>query len=364
MNTVTRMLVNKRRIAETRIETSPQAPLAAGQVRLRIERFSMTANNISYAAIGELMQYWRFFPGDGDWGCVPCWGFATVVESSLPEVPVGERLWGFLPMGTELVVTPARVTDSGFVDATLHRQGLAGIYNEYSRCVHDPLHTDGDEDIEALLRPLFGTAWMVDDFLAEHAFFGADVAVLSSASSKTAYGTAARLAQRNGIKLIGLTASHNIRFVESLGCYHKVLAYDAVTDIDAQAKALYLDFAGDPSIRRAVHEHLHALHYSCLIGGSHADKAGPASGLPGPKPVFLFVPSQVAKRVAEWGEAELLQRMARDWRAFVVHATDPAQPWIRIEQHYGAAGMSTAYATVLGGQGDPRTGHMVAMVAA
>ena len=48
----------------------PDAPLASGQVRLRVEHFALTANNITYAAFGAAMNYWQFFPTDDDgWGC-------------------------------------------------------------------------------------------------------------------------------------------------------------------------------------------------------------------------------------------------------------------------------------------------------
>ena len=57
-------------------------PLADGEARLRIDAFALTSNNVTYAAFGEAMKYWQFFPcGDAAWGCIPVWGFAEVVES-------------------------------------------------------------------------------------------------------------------------------------------------------------------------------------------------------------------------------------------------------------------------------------------
>jgi hypothetical protein len=71
--------------------------------------------------------------------------------------------------------------------------------------------------VQALLRPLFITSWLIDDFLADNDFFGARVMLLSSASSKTAYGTAFQLAQRDGIEVVGLTSPGNVAFCESPG---------------------------------------------------------------------------------------------------------------------------------------------------
>lgn len=359
MSTVTRLLVNKTSIAETRIETTPALPLSAGQVRLQVERVALTSNNISYAATGDILQYWRFFPADGDWGCVPAWGFAMVTESTLPGIEVGARVWGFLPMASSLVVEPHKVRGSGFQDGAAHRRDLAAVYNDYTYCAIDPMHRDGDDDLEAVLRPLFSTGWLVDDFLSDQDFFGSRVMILSSASSKTAYTTASRLAAREGLEIVGLTAARNRDFVESLGCYDTVLGYDDIGQLDSSAASVYLDFAGNAALRRDLHAQLGQLRHSCLIGASHVDKVGGTSGLPGPKPTFLFVPDQVAKRAREWGFGGLMQRMAEDWRAFLLKATDPAHPWILVAHHQGGAAAQAAYASVLQGRGDARTGHML-----
>ena len=153
MPQITRLIVNKRQIAETRVVTEPSEPLADGQALFDIERFAFTANNISYAATGDLLQYWQFFPVDAQWGCVPTWGFASVLETRSAAVEVGERLWGFWPMASHVVMTPVRATAHGFSDGAAHRKVLPSVYNEYLRTAQDPVHTDGQEDVEALLRP-------------------------------------------------------------------------------------------------------------------------------------------------------------------------------------------------------------------
>ena len=63
--------------------------LEPGEVRLAVDAFALTANNVTYAAIGDLLQYWSFFPAPDRWGRVPVWGYADVVESTLDDVPVG-----------------------------------------------------------------------------------------------------------------------------------------------------------------------------------------------------------------------------------------------------------------------------------
>ena len=35
-----------------------------GEILAEIERFALTANNISYAVVGDKLGYWKFFPVD------------------------------------------------------------------------------------------------------------------------------------------------------------------------------------------------------------------------------------------------------------------------------------------------------------
>ena len=196
-----RLFIARAELSRTHLGPDPDAPaqrpLAPGQVRLAVEAFSLTANNITYAAFGEAMKYWQFFPaGDAALGCLPVWGFATVSESRAEGVAEGRRVWGYYPAGTHLVVAPSKVSTSGFVDGSEHRRELAAVYNQYVFCDADPGWRPELEGLQAVLRPLFMTAFLLDDFLADNDSFGAGQVLLSSASSKTAQGTAYCLAQR------------------------------------------------------------------------------------------------------------------------------------------------------------------------
>ena len=66
-----------------------------GEAVLRVDRVGMTANNITYAVLGEAFRYWEFFPATSpDFGRVPLWGFAEVVASKADGVEVGQRVYG------------------------------------------------------------------------------------------------------------------------------------------------------------------------------------------------------------------------------------------------------------------------------
>ena len=354
--------VRKDHLATTRWHEQPDAPLAGPQVRVRIERFALTSNNITYAAFGDAMHYWRFFPADEEgWGHIPVWGFATVVESTHAGVPVGERVYGYFPMASSVVLTPVRVSPGSWFDGAPHRAELHPVYNQYVRCAADPFYTPDTEDVQSLLRPLFITSWLIDDFLADNDFFDARVMLLSSASSKTAYGTAFQLAQRAGIEVVGLTSPGNVAFCESLGCYHRVLTYDQLDAIDADAPCVYVDFAGNSDLRRAVHTRFVNLQHSSSIGGTHIEHLGAARDLPGPRATLFFAPAQIKKRHAEWGAEGLSQRLVAAWQAFAGTVTRPDAPWLCVEQHRGQPAVEAAYAQVLAGRGDPRVGHVLSV---
>jgi hypothetical protein len=80
--------------------------------------------------------------------------------------------------------------------------------------------------LQAVLKPLFVTSPLIDDFLDDSHRFGATQLLLSSASSKTAYGTAFCLAQRRGTagmpRVVGLTSPGNLGFTQDLGCHDEV----------------------------------------------------------------------------------------------------------------------------------------------
>ncbi len=362
MSTTT-LLVRQDQLATTRLTTTDDTPLAEGQVRVRVESFALTANNITYAALGDMLNYWQFFPtGEAGWGIVPVWGFGTVVQSLHPAVAVGERLYCYWPMASQAVLSPDRVNPTGFSDGAPHRAGLHAVYNHYLRTSTDGLYRADNEDVQALLRPLFITSWLIDDFLADQQFFGARRMLLSSASSKTAYGTAFQLAQREGIEVIGLTSPGNVAFCESLGCYCRVVTYDALDTLDGATPSVYIDFAGSVGLRQRIHAHFTGLAYSCSVGASHVGDLGGAGQLPGPRPVMFFAPAQVKKRHTDWGAQSLNDRLVATWNQFSTAVSAGPQPWLVVQRHAGPQATQALFASVLAGSGDPRAGYIATML--
>ena len=227
-----------------------------------------------------------------------------------------------------------------------------------------------------MLRPLFITSWLIDDFLDDNHFFGVQadgsaeslttpaspgLLLLSSASSKTAYGTAFQLAQRQGLTVVGLTSPANIGFCESLGCYHQVLSYAQLAQLDAQQPCVYIDFAGNASLRHAIHSHFSQLKFSSSIGGTHVDQLGGAQGLPGPRATLFFAPAQIKKRHADWGAEVLGQRLLASWQAFLARVSHAQSPWLQVHHHQGPDAAQAIYRAVLSGQCPPQEGHMLSL---
>ena len=367
-----RLFINRSDLHSVQIGADPDAPgsraLQLGEARLEVQRFALTANNITYAAFGEAMKYWQFFPApDAAWGCLPVWGFAQVVESRADGVEPGQRVYGYVPAGTHLVMQPARVSSKGFTDAAAHRQPLAVIYNQYSRCKSSSVDADEaiQESLRAVLQPLFMTAFLLDDFLAENGFFGARQLLLSSASSKTAMATAYGLGQRRGTAghptVVGLTSASNREFVQALGCYDRTLVYGDVAQLDPHTPTVYVDFSGSVGVRTVVHTHFgDQLSFSSAIGGTHWTDLGGSTGLPGPRPSLFFAPSQAAQRSAPppagWGRDVLEQRIAQAWQRFAHHVLAGPQPWVHISQQHGAQAAEAGYRALLEGRAPPSQG--------
>ncbi|WP_341898277.1 DUF2855 family protein, partial [Ferrovibrio terrae] len=137
--------------------------LQPDQVLVKIDSFAFTANNITYAELGDKMSYWGFFSGQDDgWGIIPVWGFADVVASRHPAIAVDERIYGYFPMATHLVMQPVKLTDSSFIEGMPHRAKLPPAYNSYLRITTEPAFAESFQPYQALLRPLFVTSFLID----------------------------------------------------------------------------------------------------------------------------------------------------------------------------------------------------------
>ncbi|MEM9513392.1 MAG: DUF2855 family protein [Actinomycetota bacterium] len=310
--------------------------LGAGQIRLDVDRFGLTTNNVTYAVFGDALGYWAHFP-TGDRGCVPVWGFADVVESTHDDVAAGERLFGYLPMASQAVVAPDGVTALSIQDAIEHRRDLHPWYTRLYRCSEDPLYNPTGEPMQAVMWALFMTGWALADQLAGNA---ASV-VVSSASSKTSLALAWSLRRAApDITIVGLTSPGNASFVNGTGAYDITRTYDDLALGDVVGPAAYVDTAGNPGVTGRVHAEVgDRLNDSITLGATHRGAGGDGAALVGPAPRFFFIPDVAEQGAADNGAAAYHARFASAWSDFA--------PWIgdqlRIEEASGVDAVVDAY---------------------
>ena len=352
--------VDKSELTKAEVVDLADGVLADRAVRLAVESFSVTANNVTYAVVGDGFGYWNFFPARDGKGIVPMWGHARVIKSEHPEFAEGERVYGYLPMASHLDVVPGKVSASGFLDMAEHRQPMSPIYNQYSRLSADPEHDPAREGERMIFGPLFKTGFLIEYFMRSEDWFGAEQVILTSASSKTAMGLAS-VARRNSpqVRRIGLTSTGNVQFVKDSGLYDEVLAYDAVGAIAKEA-SVTVDFAGNGKVLKELHIHFgDDLKYSCLVGATHVDERGAGLGvnddLPGPRPTLFFAPDHAVALFKQHGPERAGAMVAESWHAFL----EDAEGSIEIERHSGLGAARDVFVEMVGGKVDPAKGIVI-----
>lgn len=357
---MTQFQINKSAPARTRLIKITPAEYAEsmdeGEVLVRVDRFGLSSNNITYVVLGDRLGYWQFFPavaGPDDetedaaqWGLMPVWGFGDVVESRCGTLKVGERLFGYFPPATHLVMRPdaSGAAAGPVLDASAHRADLPISYNTYERVLQDPDYDPADDDLRMVLNPLQITAWALWEALREAAWFGAEQVVVVSASSKTGLGLAQALKRdRTSPETIGITSPKNLNFVVGLGLYDRVVTYDEIEESLALRPSVVVDMAGSGTVLGRVHSHLgEAMRRSLNVGLTHWEEAGGGTGIIRERSEMFFAPGVMQERMKQWGAAEF----TRQTREFLVRAFAESRGWLTIESVQGLDGMAAQYAAV------------------
>ena len=352
-------------VTQARLVEEAGEPLAPGQVRMHLDSYAMTANNITYAVFGQPaglfgdnQGYWDFFSAPGAPGRLPVWGFATVVESAAEGVTPGERFYGYYPMAAEAVLTVGKAGPGGFAEGTPRRATLPPIYNQYQRLEALEGYRAADHDYWPIFRPLFLTGWLIADQFEDEGDYGADQILIASASSKTAIGLGFSIARRAGQRpeTIGLTSRAHVADLDAQRIYDRVVAYDDIMTLNAGAAAALVDMAGNGAVIRAVHSHFGGnLKASIAVGKSHWDADGGDGTLPGAERQWFFAPGRSQKRIADWGGAAFGQKIAEAWTGFMGVAPRLAT----VDTRRGGGAALAAYQEMLTGQADPTKGIII-----
>ncbi|MBL4573902.1 MAG: DUF2855 family protein [Gammaproteobacteria bacterium] len=345
-------------ITQSRIiksQLNVDAPLAAGEILLKVDKFGFTANNVTYAAAGDQLGYWQFFPASSNetdtWGIIPVWGFADVVASKAEGVDSGERVFGYYPTNSYLKMQNVKVLENRLIDGAEHRSKLPPGYNTYRRVATEPDYDRSMDDMRMLLWPLYITSFCLWDSLQHNDWYGAKQVIVISASSKTSIGLAYALAaDTDSPTSIGLTSSGNQKWIAGLDLYDKTMNYDALEEIDATVPTVIVDMSGNSQLLTDIHAHLGDSLVHCLnVGLTHWSEGGKDTGIPADKREFFFAPSHIQMRIKEWGIEEFDSKSSQ----FIADSSKRSADWMKIVRLIGVEKLADIYADVCAGKLPP-----------
>lgn len=327
-----------------------EAPLGDDEILAKVDRFAFTANNITYGVVGDQLGYWQFFPpagGDTDgWGLIPVWGFADVVRSNVAEVPAGERLFGYFPPATHLVLKPTRISEARFIDGAAHRAKLPAGYNNYYRVGAEPGYDRAGDAERMLFFPLHVTSFCLWDALKSGNWYGAQQVIVVSASSKTSIGLAYGLdMDADAPPAVAVTSERNRGFVDKLGIYARTVSYDSLSDIDASIPGVIVDMSGNIDILNRLDEHLGGNMAHCIrVGVTHHDAAGGKLKLQ--RSSWFFAPGHIEQRIKDWGPGGFMQKSSEFIRATSARSRD----WLKVTSIDGLGGLQAVFDDVANGR--------------
>ena len=345
--------VEKSKFINHTIEEVPEESLILefGEIKVRIDLFSFTSNNITYAVSGEIIRYWDFFPPVGKqtagWGVIPVWGFADVVESKAENIHVGDRIFGYFPPASHLKMKAGQVTEKRFVDVSEHRATLPPTYNLYRRVLSESNYNNEMDRDRALFYPLYITSFCLWDSLKENNWFGAKQIIILSASSKTSIGLAYGLhTDETAPKVVGVTSKRNLETVKKLGFYDEVHTYDQLDDVNCDIPSVIVDMSGNNTVLVTLHKLLEdQMKFTLKVGLTHWKDSNPNEGIIKERSKFFFAPSHIQKRIEDWGASEFDQKTAR----FLVDAVAETKNWLQYRDLNGLEELAALYPEVCNG---------------
>ena len=336
--------VSQADFANFRIHRQPRHAVDPGALLVEVENVAMTANTMTYAALGNELGYWSLFPGSTEgYGRIPAWGHGRVIGSAVEDIGVGERLFGLWPMASHVLLTGRR-SRLGLRETTPCRSRVSAVYNQYAL---EALADERAREMRAVFQPLFATSFV----LARHLLDAEDSVpariVIVSASSKTALGTAFGL--KGARRLIGLTSRRQAAWVRETGIYDLVLTYDEMEALAEAAPAIVVDFSGDDALLERVELRIGRGRTQLLrVGWTHGRSLSDGNAVSPTASSVFFGPAHIERRVGEWGAAEFDRRLQAALEAF----SAAVHEHFTVDRRDGQEGMVSAYAAVQQGNFD------------
>jgi len=352
---------NKQDHSTSRITEQRQEQLKQNQILVDVEKFAFTSNNITYAVLGEMVKYWEFFPvkgqGESNWGVIPVWGYARIVESKLDDLPVGSRFFGYFPPAESLLMAPQNINPNGFIDGSEHRESLPAGYNFYYQANDHEVINQQEENEHMMFYPLFVTAFCLHSMLKEKGWYDAEQILIISASSKTSIGLAYALREdRDAPMTIGLTSTKNLNFVRSSELYDKSVSYEGFEKIDANKKTVIIDMSGNTIVLKNLHLHLgDNMCFTSNVGITHWRNLDRVDGIIRERSEMFFAPAYMASLIKKYGKNEYGQRTSE----FVKSTSKKIREWMHFREVDGLNGLEEIYGSVCSGDLLPNEGLII-----
>lgn len=367
-------VVDKSDYTKQQIVSLPEAdvlPCLQDFIRVRSRILSLTTNNFSYARFGEELGWYSVWPTPRSlpapyndatrYGRIAAWGYGEVIESAHDDVPVGTKLFGYLPIGTlpeELQVKPA--TCPGHLLEVSERRAarVMPFYNRYI-CHPPQVGLSAERDVrglEALIRPLFEAGFLLNRYTfagpetkplhplghglpwtAEQADIADAVLVLLAASGKTSLSLADQLRHarnRDALprKVVAVGSEVSRAFTRRTGLFDEVLVYGDidredladVLALDKATKAVLVDFGGrgDAPDRWAAKLRELGRTLTGLVFGGDPTRAGHSNfdaetRQEGSGVYMVSAPTIRDDAILAEGEARYFQSLDEAWARFV-----------------------------------------------
>lgn len=317
-----------------------------GEIQLRVDKFGLTSNNVTYAALGHPFHYFKFFPAQGPWSALPVWGVATITTSRVAALAEGTRVYGYFPAAREATLRVADSSQTGFRVDRPELPPQHALYGQYALLDRDPLAIPGQEDLMMVMRPLFMTGLLLADYLTVSQRMGGKGVLISSAASKTSYGLASALKASGQDKVIGLCSTRSAPAAKALGLYDAVVSYDEIDGLDPALTLVYVDVAGSGPVREALLRRLgDSLRGIVAVGLTHWNEGAFGAKQTDVPVETFFAPGWSARRQKELGAAFFAQ-LRTGWLAQMKRA----QQHFKLVHAQGAEALSAAFDKLVRGE--------------
>lgn len=354
MNSI--FLVKKEQLNQTKIINEDTPQIFEEEVLFKIDKYFLSSNNITYAANGDNLKYWNFFPQEGTYGVIPVWASLAVVKSNNTNIKEGERFFGFAPMGNYFKVRIGNYSSRGFSDISEHRTKLIALYNFYTKLSPKDFETNEILDYSIITRITFPTSFLLKSLLEWNSFFKAEQVIITSASSKTALGLAFLLNKyknKFGKKIIGITSSRSKKFVENSKFYDQVITYSDVNELLPKCNSVIIDFSGNSDLLIKLNEMLQDyLKYISLVGATNWEANKPIAKIPH---CVLFDSGNTHRRlIEEYGMEKAMHLISTEMTEF----TKFIKQMVSLS-HIDEADLPIFYQKLLNGQVSPEFGYFI-----